>query len=236
MAIKQITVNSKNKKKKLFDYSSAPNIYYYEWQSNDGASKMFYDTDMTAIYRRTWTLARFLGYGPKSIGINRGYTTPAHNDKIPGAAQNSLHVKKGSAGDNVFKDKNGPISSKKMACIAQICDVPGIEVINRNTGAIHYDTRYGRPVKKWWAEKTGNTYNTLSDFFKYFGISRYKLKLKRKSPLRKKNKKKSDVITYVPKGTKLEILSFRCSGKKGWFLVKYQGKSGWLWWGNVKRV
>ena len=109
------------------------------------------------------------------LGTNKAIITSGYRDstcdKKVGGTGKGKHVD-GMACDIVFYGTNGQaIDTKLVSCLAQDVGFGGIARIN--SSAIHLDTREG---KKYYGDETIGTNTVTTDFYEYYGISRYSSK------------------------------------------------------------
>lgn len=123
------------------------NFTLKEMQSHDNADEVLVDPKLV-IY-----LQKIRDRFGKSVKINSGYRSPAHNAKV-GGATNSYHTK-GMAADIVVSG----VSAKRVAQYAEAIGILGIGWYEGQKFT-HIDTR---SAKYFWKDKSANARKTFSD-------------------------------------------------------------------------
>lgn len=123
------------------------NFTLKEMQSHDGADEVKVDSTLIEY------LQQIRNHFGKSVKINSGYRSIAHN-KAVGGVTNSYHTK-GMATDIVVSG----VSAKRVAQYAEAIGILGIGWYESQKFT-HIDTR---TKKYFWKDKSGNAQKTFSD-------------------------------------------------------------------------
>ena len=132
-------------------------------------------------------LEKFFSYGITAIVITSGYRTSSHDIAVGGNGRGAHTI--GIAADIIGYVKDTKVPSNYMACFAELIGFSGIGIIDSN--AIHVDVRTTKNYTNghWFGnEQTGENY--IVSFFKYFNLSKSKVKNKYK---------KAEAVTWTPK-------------------------------------
>lgn len=157
MAVKTYSI-----KKNGLNYKISEHFTLSEMACKDGSDAVLVAEELMK------KLEKLRSYGNFTITINSGYRTVAYNKKI-GGATGSLHTK-GYAADIIVRKDGEIVNGKLVCCLAQSLGFGGIGYISTN--AVHVDARLSGSYR---GDERKGYGNNVSDFYKYFGISKAKI-------------------------------------------------------------
>lgn len=169
------------------DFRISPHFTLNEMACKDGSDKVLYSTELME------KLEKLRAYGGFTIRINSGYRSPAHNQRVRGAA-NSQHLR-GTAADIVVKKDGKTVSGKLICCLCQYLRFRGIGYISES--AVHVDMRESGSYLG--DERKGYSGNVGGDFFSYFSIKQSQidaLKVKEEAPAAEEKKEEENEMAY----------------------------------------